>query len=308
MVSGPVPVSVVIPTYNRAHTIERCLASILGQTAQPAEILVVDDGSLDQTVAMASQVAPDRIRVLRLSAHGGAQQARNRGIEESSQEWIAFLDSDDQWLPDRLSEQWQALQSRGASPTLVAHCDCMIQTGERQTHLHLPLVDGPDSYASVLSRPSPMFQGLLVHKHRLLDIGMLDTQVPSFQEWETAIRLARVANFVHVRRPLFVYHRHDGSTISASSARNHAGYEYVIRKHEAEIRRVAGPRAWNLHLLRQAELAVSLGDVTYLAELPPRFAGPVKPLLGALLRLATLEQRLSTILLRKGLRLLSRIT
>lgn len=307
MTSDLAPISVVIPARNRARTLERCIESVLRQTLRPLEVLVVDDASVDDTAAIASRFDSSKVRVLRLAARQGAQTARNLGVEASSQEWIAFLDSDDEWLPDRLRDQWAALKVRGGGPDLVAHCDCILDSGKQRSVLRPPLVDGPDSYRSVLSHPSPMFPGLLVSKRKLLEIGMLDTDVPSFQEWETAIRLARVAQFVHVRRPLFVYHRPEEPTISDSLARNLAGYEYVIRKHEAEILRVAGSSAWNRHLLRQAGLAVSIGDTAYLRELPPRFAGPSRRSLGGLIRTASIEHRLATSIIRGMLRFVSRM-
>jgi glycosyltransferase involved in cell wall biosynthesis len=301
------PISVVIPAHNRAHTIERCLASVLGQTLRPREILVVDDGSVDDTAGAAARFAADSIRVLRLPTCQGAQTARNRAIESSTQEWTAFLDSDDEWLPERLRVQWALLEARGRAADVAVHCDCILQRAGQRTLLELPQVEGPEGYRSVLSQPSPMFQGLLVAKQKLLEIGMLDPEVPSFQEWETAIRLARVADFVHIRQPLFVYHREEGPAVSDGLVRNHAGYEYIIRKHEAEIRSVAGASAWNRHLLRQAGVAVSIGDVAYLRSLPPRFAGSSQQALGALIRLTSIEQTLAATIIRRILRLVARV-
>lgn len=104
-------VSVIIPVYNRAHYIEPAIRSILGQQRAPAlEILVVDDGSTDDTVARAEGIDDARIRVLHAEKNGGIASARNRGIAAATGRYIAFLDSDDLARPKRLARQYDFLQ------------------------------------------------------------------------------------------------------------------------------------------------------------------------------------------------------
>ncbi len=106
-----VPFSVVIPSYNRAALVGRAIESVLAQTHAPREILVVDDGSTDDTAARLVEYA-DRVRIVRQSNLGGAA-ARNRGVELATCKWIAFLDSDDLWLPDHLERVAIAIESTG---------------------------------------------------------------------------------------------------------------------------------------------------------------------------------------------------
>ncbi len=101
-------VSVIIPTYNRKETLLRALRSVLHQTRPPEEIIVVDDGSTDGTGAVVQQEFPS-VRYLR-QENRGISAARNRGIREASGEWVAFLDSDDEWLPRKLERQLEALE------------------------------------------------------------------------------------------------------------------------------------------------------------------------------------------------------
>jgi Glycosyl transferase family 2 len=103
-------VSVVIPTYNRARMIRRAVKSALSQCVEGDEVIVVDDGSTDDTQAELAQFG-DRIRYIRMD-NLGAGAARNRGISESKNELIAFLDSDDEWMPRRLALQRTLLQQR----------------------------------------------------------------------------------------------------------------------------------------------------------------------------------------------------
>ena len=102
-------VSVVIPTYNRAATVPRAIESVLAQTVSDLEIIVVDDGSTDDTARVLEEKFGDRIRY-HSQPNLGASIARNRGIEEAQGEWIAFLDSDDLWEKDKLEWQFKALE------------------------------------------------------------------------------------------------------------------------------------------------------------------------------------------------------
>ena len=96
-------ISVVIPVYNREQSIRRAIDSVLGQELLPDEIIVVDDGSTDRTPEILSSYLP-KIQIVR-QENRGVSAARNRGIKAANGEWIAFLDSDDEWLPDKLIKQ-----------------------------------------------------------------------------------------------------------------------------------------------------------------------------------------------------------
>ncbi len=102
--SAQIPVSVIIPTYNRAALVAEAVASVLAQTWRDFEVLVVDDGSTDGTIEALAPYA-SRLRLLRRESRGGVSAARNTGIKAARGEWLAFLDSDDLWLPEKLSRQ-----------------------------------------------------------------------------------------------------------------------------------------------------------------------------------------------------------
>lgn len=101
-------VSVVIPTYNRAATLPRAVESALRQSRPPYEVLVIDDGSTDETAEIIRNYGSPVRHVLQENA--GASSARNRGIAEATGEWVAFLDSDDEWLPNKLADQLSILE------------------------------------------------------------------------------------------------------------------------------------------------------------------------------------------------------
>lgn len=118
------PVSVVVPCFRCAATIDEAIASVAAQTLRPAEILLVEDGSGDDTLAalhrLAAAHAPGWIRVVALPANGGPSRARNEGWRQATQPWIAFLDADDTWGPRKLELQMAAL-AEDPGLALIAH-------------------------------------------------------------------------------------------------------------------------------------------------------------------------------------------
>jgi glycosyltransferase involved in cell wall biosynthesis len=102
----PPHVAVIIPTYNRAAMLERAVRSVLGQTFRDFEVVVVDDGSTDGTADLTIVKHPDpRLRSIKLPENRGVSHARNAGVKATSAPWLAFLDSDDEWLPEKLEKQ-----------------------------------------------------------------------------------------------------------------------------------------------------------------------------------------------------------
>ena len=121
-------VSVIIPTFNRGHTIANAIQSVQEQSIKPLEIIVIDDGSTDNTGAIIKADFPE-IKLYRQSNHG-VSHARNRGIESASGEWIALLDSDDAWYPGKLDAQLNLLERN--PETRLCHCDeHWIRNGRR---------------------------------------------------------------------------------------------------------------------------------------------------------------------------------
>ena len=241
-------VSIIIPVYNREKTIKRCIDSIVNQTLLPNEIIVVDDGSTDKTLEILNGFGSD-IKIIKQN-HKGAQAARNAGIRAAQGEYIAFLDSDDEWMPEKLEVQMKELKKK---PNAVICGNGIIQrdwkgdipkvydsagkknirVGSRKTFM----LRGKSGYVykELLENSFCLFQALLTSKENLLCIGMLDENVPSYQEWDTAIRLAEKFEFVFLRRPMFIYHLHDEETISKDPKKDIDGLEYIYKKYQIEI-------------------------------------------------------------------------
>jgi len=129
--SQPITVSVLIPTYNAEKTIRRALSSVLAQTLQPIEILVVDDGSTDNTASVVEQIShglkADFLKYVKLDSNYGVYHARNVGWDMACGEFLAFLDSDDSWHPQKLEIQAGYMASHDEL-TLTAHrCICLSE-------------------------------------------------------------------------------------------------------------------------------------------------------------------------------------
>lgn len=222
-------VSVVIPAYNREKTIEKAIASVLNQTVKPLEVIVVDDKSTDSTVEIVQSLCKEYsiIKLICLKKNSGAQAARNCGIKAAKGEWIAFLDSDDEWLENKLEIQTEAVT---ANPQYdLYYGDYYEKRNGKLKYKNCKLKRGKFDYTvSVLVSSKILFQTMLVRKKALEDIGLLNEGVPSYQEWDTSIRLSINHKIYYIHKPMFIYNIYDGDTISNDLTRGIKGFNYVI--------------------------------------------------------------------------------
>ncbi len=253
-------VSVVVPAFNRAAAIGDCLRSVQVQTYQNWEVIVVDDGSVDGTAEVVTQLGAkdSRIRLLRQDHNRGAQAARNAGIRAARGEWIAFLDSDDLFLPCSLERRLEVAIRERVS---VVHSACnIVEADGRMKPYGIPSMAG-QAYRTLLQREGPVFPGLFVSKRALETIDYLDERIVAFQEWDTAIRLAKYYSFGFEAKPTFIYDRRNSSNaMSRDMLRGGRGYEQVFHKHYLEILRHAGPRALARHYRLAARWYKAGGD------------------------------------------------
>lgn len=253
-------VSVIIPVRNREKLIQNALRSVLTQTYPFFEIIVVDDGSTDNTASVVANLTreDERIHLLRHASSRGAQAARNTGIRAVKGEWIAFLDSDDRWFSDSLEVRVQLAMEKRLQ---VVHSECSVLRSESEElrRFGVPRMQG-QVHKELLQRPGPMFQGLLVSKEALVRIDLLDESIVSYQEWDTSIRLAKHYRFGFVAEPTFVYDCRQSDSISKDSLREAKGYEQVFTKHFWPIFRVLGPKAIVHHYQKAGQLFHEAND------------------------------------------------
>ncbi|MBR6061402.1 MAG: glycosyltransferase family 2 protein, partial [Spirochaetales bacterium] len=237
--------SIVIPVHNRENTLIPCINSILQQTNQNFEIILVDDHSTDNSVNVIQKFTDndDRIKlILQNEEKHGAQAARNTGIMNAQYDWIMFNDSDDIWLPNKIEKEYEFLKQYSFNPKIVIYSDCNtanVNTGEKK-YWALPHISENNSYKDLLIQSAPMFQSLVCTKQHLEEIGMLDETVPSYQEWDTSIRLAKNGLFVHIQEPLFDYYIGASDAISKSVEKDFIGRCNIYNKFKDEIIKIHG--------------------------------------------------------------------
>ena len=192
-------ISVIIPTYNRFNSIGRALDSILDQTYKPHEIIIVDDGSTDGTRELIRDQYPS-IKYF-YQSRSGVSKARNKGIVESKAKWIAFLDSDDQWQPNKLEEQKNNLKQ---NPTiLVSHTnEIWIRNGVRVNQMKKHQKYGGYIFDKCLDfcRMSP--SSIMIHKQVFEDIGNFDEDLLVCEDYDLWIRVTSKFPVTYLDKPL----------------------------------------------------------------------------------------------------------
>ncbi|NHZ86774.1 MAG: glycosyltransferase [Planctomycetia bacterium] len=250
-------VSVIIPTYNRANMIVPCIESVLAQSYPVNEIIIVDDHSTDDTIKQLNKFK-DNIIILKTEKRSGAQAARNIGIKAAKSDWIAFLDSDDEWLPNKIEKQISALKNFDYNLWTVVHGNCYIKNinSDHKKQWQLENIDGENVYKKLLSKSGTLFPSILTSKQALEKINYLDENTPSYHEWDTAIRLAKYCRFIHIQEPLFIYNIHENS-ISKNSDIAIEGYQYIVNKHKDEIIELCGEKMLTNHLIINSMFAMN---------------------------------------------------
>lgn len=243
-------VSVIIPTFNRAFSLKRCIDSVLNQSYKAFEVIVIDDGSTDNSFDVIQLYHEDsRVRYLKHDTRKGAQAARNTGIKSAAGDYIAFLDSDDEWVPEKLRIQMDAISE--AKQLCVVHGGALVvrEGVSGAQHYPMPKLNGY-VYDELLASPGPLFQCLLAPRVCFDRIGYLDEHVPSFQEWDTALALSKYYEFVYCDQPLAIYYLHGGHTISKDKKRTAEGWHFIFNKYKEEITVHLGRKVLSQHYLR----------------------------------------------------------
>ena len=282
--TGPLPVSVVIPAFERSEMTRRAVRSALGQTRPPAEVLVVDDCSSDDTGAVAAQAGA---RVIRHAVNRGEGGARNTGLRAAAQPWVALLDSDDEWLPHHLETVWPLHTGR---VLVAATCAGVRADGTPQKPYGVPgprprVLRSPAAVAFPENCVPP--SAALLHRETALAAGGFDTALKRCADLDLWLRMLERGRGVVSPAITAVYHLHDGQ-VSADGTAMQAAHAEVLDAYaerrwctaglrarfgglrdwdRARARQAAGDRAGALRALRPA-----LRDPRRAAGIPPALA------------------------------------
>jgi glycosyltransferase involved in cell wall biosynthesis len=179
-------ISVVIPTYNRCELLRRALLSVFSQTLLPAEVAVIDDGSTDGTNDMIRKEFPQVAYYCQENC--GVSSARNLGIHSTTGDWLAFLDADDEWLPEKLIKQTAALTANPESK--VCHTEeIWIRNGVRVNPAKKYAKRGGWIFTQCLPLCAMSPSTIMIHRSVFEDIGLFDTRFPVCEDYELWLRI-----------------------------------------------------------------------------------------------------------------------
>lgn len=261
-------ISVILPVHNRADVLGRAIESVIEQEFGDFELIVVDDGSTDASAALARSFGDRRIKVIELGENRGGNVARNEGIRAASSPLIAFLDSDDRYLPDKLAFTVAEFERRPGLDLLI---DSFIKiqppgSSKREAVRRNPVISDRELFRTALftrllwkATPS-----ITVRREAALKAGLFDETLRRLQDFDFLIRVSNFANCASTDEVLWVKHW-DASAISAQDNMIPANIE-LVRRH-GEFLRNAAYRPGLAHALRLSLWRrVKRGDVSGMAR------------------------------------------
>jgi glycosyltransferase involved in cell wall biosynthesis len=203
-------VSVIIPTRNRSALLHSTLRSVQRQRDVDIEVVVVDDASTDDTVDVFAAIVDERLHLVRNTAAMGPNAARNRGAAEVRSDWLAFVDDDDLWAPEKLVQQIRAAEESGRD---------WVYGGSVNINDDLEIIHGvppppPSEVMAALSRYNAIpasASNVVVRRSVFVELGGFNEDLRSCEEWDLWLRLARRGTPAWVPRPLVAYRMHSGS-------------------------------------------------------------------------------------------------
>jgi glycosyltransferase involved in cell wall biosynthesis len=239
-------VSTVIPTYNRAHVIGEAVESALGQTYPNTEVIVVDDGSKDDTLERLKSYG-DKVRVIS-QANAGPAAARNRGIAAARGDFVAFLDSDDLWLPEKIKQQVALMERAGPSvPCCLSNILMKFNSGDRASFDIALLEPSAEeglwlNVDEVLATRIVLFnQGIIIRRKVLDRIGGFDENIRYLEDHEFPLRLSLEGPWAFIKTPLVIWRESMTNSVYKNSLRDEVCTSecmvHVLEEHLARVQK-----------------------------------------------------------------------
>ena len=231
-------ISVIIPTYNRAASIKTAIDSVLNQTFTNFELIIVDDGSSDDTESIINSITSPKITFLKTPENKGACAARNLGIRTAKYELITFLDSDDSWLEDYLLKHYEYYLKFTADPGNnfgLQFCSYYFRDGKNAIVMPQKKFNLDNEKSTMESITDGNFistQTLLTKKSVLQSVGGFDEKLGAFQDWDLAMRIAKNHRVFHVPVPL-VNVEFSADSITLNHPKRFLALNYLVEKYTA---------------------------------------------------------------------------
>jgi glycosyltransferase involved in cell wall biosynthesis len=224
-------VSVVLPTFNRAGTLLRSARSVLNQSHRDLELIIVDDGSTDETHDIVDAISDSRLRYIKFDRNCGQSVARNAGIAASRADLIAFQDSDDVWLPRKLERQLSVLFAE--RELAGVYCDLWRRNISGESFLD----QAPDlTFGALFDRRPTLYQSFgvgiqtcLLHRQPLVDSGAFKENLRCMEDLELILRLVRKYRLRRIPEALVEYYESEGSVSKDAAAERRARAFLLMR-------------------------------------------------------------------------------
>jgi len=227
-------ISVILPTFNRSNMIVRSICSVLNQTYKDFELIIVDDGSTDCTQDMVSRIKDSRIRYIRHEKNKGAAAARNTGIKAAQCDLIAFQDSDDEWVPEKLEKQIKAILALpddfgviysafwrlGKQKIYIPRKNILMKEGWMYKQL---------LYGNIVGMPVS-----LIKKECFNVVGGFSENLRALEDWELFLRISKFFKFKYIDEPLVLSYETEGS-VSKNVLAHAEAYEYILANNYSAI-------------------------------------------------------------------------
>jgi glycosyltransferase involved in cell wall biosynthesis len=254
--------SVVIPTYDRAHLLPRAIESVLNQTFEDFELIVVDDGSTDDTREVVASFTDERIVYVRREETGGAAAARNTGIRHAKGKYVSFLDDDDEYLPQYLTVMHGVMQNASGRPGFAWSGIRIVDDQRVGTPMLCELMWSAPEFGDraaekdYVLRHAPGTGCMTVRAECFERVGLFDAQLKSGEDLDMVIRLAQHFSFRAIPQALVTVHRHRHQQLSWDTGLKAAAYERILQKHRDYLSQ--HPQALAFHYAKA-------GQASYLA-------------------------------------------
>lgn len=232
-----IKVSIIIPSYNRGELLKEAVTSLLNQTHQNFEIIIVDDCSTDNTQEIVKRFSDPRIKYYKLDTNSGAPIARNVGIDKSKGDYVAFIDSDDSWKPFKLERQLAIFLTQPKVGAVYSGVE--IKRDNKIIGTLVPEFSGNILPHLLTSNVINTTSSLIVKRELLTQINGFDVNLPSCQDWDLYIRLSEITEFGFVKEPLVIFLQHNGARISTNYTSVTKGHNLIYKKHNDKARGIS---------------------------------------------------------------------
>jgi glycosyltransferase involved in cell wall biosynthesis len=251
-------VTIVMPTFNRAHLLSRAINSVLNQSYTNWELIVVDDCSTDDTEQVVRKYYDDRIIFVRNNANLGGSGSRNVGLRMARGKLISFLDSDDEYLPNKIQRQAELFNNSDISNLGIITCGRHDVRDSKIYFTWIPTYRGNVIFQLLSKKRVGAGTPFLMIKREVLEAGIeFDPLMPAGQDWDFVVRVCQLFNMDYVAEPLVLVHHHDGERIY----NHHSALAALDKQYEKfKDKLTQYPLAHRRFILKRAALHFSYGD------------------------------------------------